>query len=156
MSVAIVEDEVMIAYLIQDVLEDLGLEVGVLLHSFEDAKKALETENYDGVLLDLNLQGIMSIPLALMLKERGTPLLIVSSYTGSIAQSEALKDIPSLAKPFSDWQMKEALQKIGLLPVLDSLTSNSSSVDIAEPNQGAADVKRFNITSPVSTVRHRH
>lgn len=156
MSVAIVEDEVMIAFLIQDVLESFGLVVGAVLHSFEDAKNALETTEFDGVLLDLNLQGIMATPLALMLKERGTPVLIVSSYTGSIAQSDDLKDIPALAKPFSDCQMKQALQRIGLLPVLESLTSDSSSVDITAPNQGAADVQRFNTPSSVSTVRHRN
>lgn len=152
MSVAVVEDEVMIAYDIQDILTELGVAVGAVYHTYEDAERGLDEESFDAVLLDLNLGGRMTTPLALKLRDRGVPTLIVSSYCKTLAQLEELRDIPSLPKPFSERHIKEALTEIG---VLESLTSDSSSADMSASETGAVDAER-NASPLLPPLRQRH
>lgn len=153
MCVAIVEDEVMIAFMIQDVLNGFGIADTRLYHSFDEAMNAVETEDFEAVVLDLNLYGVLAVPIALRLKERAIPTLVVSSYIGSVASFDDLRDIPALAKPFTDDELYESMVKLG---VLESLTSDSSSVDITPSDHGVRDAKRNNTPSLLPPLRQRH
>ena len=81
--IVVVEDEAMIAMMIEDMLEDLGCEVA---GSFGDLRTALSWlklhgDEVDGALLDVNLAGETVFPVADLLYARGTPFGFVTSYT---------------------------------------------------------------------------
>ena len=81
--IIIVEDEAMIAIMLEDMLEDLGCEVAA---SFGDLPSALNWLNrcgdeIDGALLDVNLAGQTVFPIADLLYAKGKPFGFVTSYT---------------------------------------------------------------------------
>jgi CheY-like chemotaxis protein len=71
--VLLVEDEAMIAMLLEDMLEDLGHELVRVANRLEDAVAAAGTEAIDLAILDLNLGGAPTYPAADALAERGIP-----------------------------------------------------------------------------------
>ena len=71
--VLLVEDEAMIAMLLEDMLEDLGHELVRVANRLEDAVAAAGTEAIDLAILDLNLGGVLTYPAADALAERGIP-----------------------------------------------------------------------------------
>lgn len=96
--VLLVEDEALVAMMMEDVLEDLGWEVAA---SFGDVKPALEwlakCDGLDGAVLDINLGSEMVFPVAEALKARGTPFTFLTGYTTPPRAGEF--DTPVLTKP---------------------------------------------------------
>lgn len=77
----VVEDEVLIAFEMTDVLEDLGFEVvGPSVH-LEDAKEKARQGEIDVAFLDVNLgQGKTSKPVVDILRDRGIPYVFITAY----------------------------------------------------------------------------
>ncbi len=109
--VLIVEDEGVVGMLLEDMLTDLGYEVaGVAARLGEGLQKA-ETEEYDCAILDVNLDGRPSFPIAEALTKRGTPFLFVTGY-GAKGLDPDFAGHPVLAKPFLQTELKAALRKL--------------------------------------------
>ena len=64
LKVLVVEDEYYIALSIEMFLEDLGCEVLGPVATIEEALAIVRSEGLDGVLLDANLKGTSSTPVA--------------------------------------------------------------------------------------------
>lgn len=97
--VLIVEDEAIIAMTTEDMVEEIGCVVAATAGSLDDALKATERTNFDIVLLDINLNGEASIPLASRLRAAGKPFLFTTGYGNSIAFTEFANN-PVLPKPY--------------------------------------------------------
>ena len=97
--VLIVEDELLVALMIEDVLADLGCEVVGPFGSVAQALPAAGSEPIDLAVLDVNLGGEMVYPVAERLGERDIPFLFVSGYGGD-AIPEGKVDWKVCAKPF--------------------------------------------------------
>lgn len=97
--VLLVEDEGMIAMLIEDMLVDLGFEVAETAARLDNALRAAETGSFDLALLDLNLDGTESYPVADILRARDIPIIFASGY-GSTGLGAAYAGTPILQKPF--------------------------------------------------------
>ena len=69
--VLLVEDEIIVSWLLQDMLADLGYEVVGPAARVDQALAIIQAEDIDAVLLDLNLNGQMSYPVADALVARG-------------------------------------------------------------------------------------
>ncbi len=96
--ILLVEDEALVAMLLEDIVVDLGCEVvGPAMH-FDEAAAMIETEALDAAILDVNLGGRRSYPLAERLVERNVPFAFATGY-GS-AGVEWNGDVPILRKPF--------------------------------------------------------
>ena len=109
--VLIVEDEGAVGMLLEDMLTDLGYEVaGVAARLGEGLQKA-ETEEYDCAILDVNLDGRPSFPIAEALTKRGTPFLFVTGY-GAKGLDPDFAAHPVLAKPFLQTELEAALRKL--------------------------------------------
>ena len=109
--VLIVEDEGVVGMLLEDMLTDLGYEVaGVAARLGEGLQKA-ETEEYDCAILDVNLDGRPSFPIAEALTKRGTPFLFVTGY-GAKGLDPDFADHPVLAKPFLQTELEAALRTL--------------------------------------------
>jgi CheY-like chemotaxis protein len=78
--VLIVEDETLVAMLIEGLLEECECSVVGPCNTFEKALEAARTETFDLAVLDVNLRGKMVYPVAELLSERHIPFLFPSGY----------------------------------------------------------------------------
>lgn len=98
-KVLLIEDEALVAMMIQDLLEDIGCEAGDALVSLDEAVTAARTYDFDMALLDLNLGGTRTYPVADILADRGIPFAFLTGYRSEDLEP-AYRDVPILAKPF--------------------------------------------------------
>jgi len=108
--VLVVEDELMIAMLVEDMLADLGCTVVGPAHTLEMALKAVEAEpQIDAALLDVNLAGQPVFPVADALRARHAPLIFSTGY-GEAGLRDVDAGSPVLQKPFRAGDLAKALQ----------------------------------------------
>ncbi len=97
--ILVVEDELMIAMLIDDVLKEAGCEVVGPMPRLAPALQAASTEpRLDGALLDINLAGELVSPVADRLIERGVPFVFLTGY-GWHMLPERFHSYPLVTKP---------------------------------------------------------
>ena len=126
LRVLVVEDEMMVAMLIEDMLDELGCSVvGPCAHIDEALKAARELE-FDAALLDFNLNGKNTYPVAWTLRERNIPFLFATGYGSSILNSNFM-GIPLLQKPFQRRDLEWALQRAVQQSKSDSLGNGASA-----------------------------
>lgn len=108
--ILLVEDEAIVAMMMEDVLTDLGWEVAA---SFGDVKPTLDWLNrlpeIDGAVLDINLGTEMVFPVAEALKARGTPFTFLTGYTAPPRASEF--ETPVLTKPVDVDELGRVLER---------------------------------------------
>jgi len=110
LCVLVVEDEALIAMLMEEQLKGLGCEViGVASTLKEGMEKALRSE-IDASVLDVNLNGEVSYPIAQALRARSVPIVFATGY-GVGGLPENLSDAPVVVKPFRQAQVADALRK---------------------------------------------
>ena len=107
-KVLIVEDETLIAMLVEDMLIDLGYEVLGPATRLQRALEMAREESFDVALLDVNLAGEQSFPVAFELRERGIPFIFATGY-GSKGLEERFRDEITLQKPFEMHQLEQAI-----------------------------------------------
>ena len=105
----IVEDEYMVADHIGMLLEDFGCEVAGYASTVGEALELIGRERLDGVLLDGNLNGDSSAPVAVELRSRSIPFVVATGYGRLELNAEALNGAPRLAKPFSNFDFERSL-----------------------------------------------
>ena len=109
LNVLIVEDEMMIALAIEDMLHDLGCEV-VKASRVKKALQLVATTTLAGAILDINVAGEMVFPIARVLRERGIPFVFSSGY-GIGKLPPDLSDVSMLSKPFEEKELGPLLTK---------------------------------------------
>ncbi len=105
--VLLVEDEVIVAMTMNDMLTDLGYSVQGPLGRLSDAFASAMTQPPDVAILDVNLNGEMIYPLAEFLMEKKVPVLLVTGY-GADGIDRRFARLPLLQKPL-DRHMLERL-----------------------------------------------
>src|SRR5262245_18778073 len=80
LSLLVVEDNVLQATSLADVLESAGHHVLGPVRSLREAMRVVEVDHIDAALLDLKLGSENSLRFASTLVKRGTPVLFVSGY----------------------------------------------------------------------------
>lgn len=108
LRVLLVEDESLVAMLIEDVLLDLNCAVTVRATTLADALDKAATADFDLAILDVNLNGSPAYPVAELLLSRGIPFLFSTGY-GMAGIPEALRVVPILTKPFMEADVERAL-----------------------------------------------
>lgn len=112
--VLIVEDEMLVAMLVEQMMQELGHEVIACAQQLEEAESIARRENFDVAILDMNLNGKKSFPVAQILTDRGIPYIFASGY-GTAGLTDPFREVPVLCKPFALAQMEQMLKP--LLPV---------------------------------------
>jgi CheY-like chemotaxis protein len=116
--VLVVEDETLVAMLLEDMVADLG---GKVAGSASRLDGALALANdpsleLDLAVLDVNLAGQDAFPVAAALQRRGVPFAFSTGY-GSAGLPEAWRGRPTLPKPFTQDQVLNVLcQALGRDP----------------------------------------
>jgi DNA-binding response OmpR family regulator len=96
--VLIVEDEMLLAFALEDLVHALGCVV-VKAARLRKGLELARTAALDGAILDINLAGEEVFPVARELRRRSIPFLFSSGY-GEAAVPEEFRDSPMLPKPF--------------------------------------------------------
>lgn len=109
--VMIVEDESMIAMLTEDLLADMGYEVEPAVATVPAALDMLAQAKIDMALLDVNLAGTQSFPIADALESSGIPFLFITGY-GRAGLPPRYLSVPVLQKPFRRRDLQAALAKL--------------------------------------------
>jgi CheY-like chemotaxis protein len=112
LRILIVEDEMTIAFMIEDMLLDLGHEVVGVAMRLPEAMKAAANLHFDLALLDVNLDGHQSFPVAEVLTARGIPFAFATGY-GRAGLAPPFNDRPVLVKPFVSTDLKRVLIEAG-------------------------------------------
>lgn len=107
----LVEDESLIMMLLEDIMTDLECEVVRSCLTLREALEAAPTVDAQVAILDINLAGDPSFPVAERLAARGIPLIFASGY-GSTTLPETWQGRTTLAKPFSALQVEAALRTV--------------------------------------------
>lgn len=96
----LVEDEDIVAMLTEDFLNVLGHEVSFNAATLQIGIKIATSEQFDLGILDINLRGEQSFPIADILSSRGIPYFFVSGYSQQ-GIDPRFAHIPALQKPFT-------------------------------------------------------
>jgi two-component SAPR family response regulator len=96
----VVEDETLVAVVIEDVLLELGCVVVGTAAKLETALQLADKAEFDAAILDVNILGGNVYPLAEQLVRRRIPFVLASGY-GDWTLPESLRDHPRLMKPFT-------------------------------------------------------
>ena len=107
--ILIVEDELMIRMLLEDMLGELGYTIVAQVGRIDEALDAVKNGGFDVAILDVNLNGENTAPVAEALAARGVPFVFATGY-GEHGLPEAFRDRPALKKPFQLDGLSQVLQ----------------------------------------------
>lgn len=110
LRVMIVEDELLVAMLIEDSLVDEGCIIIGPFSNVAAAMDAIGTASIDVAVLDVNLRGEKVYPVALRLAQQGTPFLLLSGY-GEEAIPPEHPEWEAFSKPFRAGELVAALAR---------------------------------------------
>jgi DNA-binding response OmpR family regulator len=99
-SILIVEDEPLIAMMLEDFILSLGHDVRGPCESVEQALGAIERDGFDMAILDVNLKGESVWPVAQALRDRAIPFVLASG--GHVEPPPAeFAGVPMIEKPYT-------------------------------------------------------
>jgi len=112
--ILIVEDEIIVAMFLEDLLGDFGYEVAGVVSHLDDAMA--HAPNYDLAVLDANLNGRSVFDFADVLAARNTPFIFATGY-GARGIPDRYAGRPVVQKPFQPeelkWMLSQALESRG-------------------------------------------
>jgi len=108
LSVMLLEDEYLIALDAEEILTSLGVKHIQIVNSLAAAAEIAESGDVDVAILDLNINGEMSFPVAEMFRKRGTPIVFATGYE---LRDRVEPDLGvSLKKPYTSESLRAALE----------------------------------------------
>ena len=115
MRILVVEDEMVVAFMIEDMLGVLGHEVIGLAMRLPQALELAGSCTADLAILDVNLAGLKSFPVADVLAERGVPFLFATGY-GLAGLTPPYDRQPVIKKPFGQEDLASAISRAAERP----------------------------------------
>jgi DNA-binding response OmpR family regulator len=107
-KILVVEDEMMIAIMLEDMLDDMGWAVAGMAAKPAEAMAIISEITIDAAILDVNLNGAHSFDIAAELAARGVPFMFSTGY-GATMLDERFRTRPVLQKPFRQEELESAL-----------------------------------------------
>ena len=104
----VVEDEYLVAMLVEEMLDGLGYDVAQVAATLDAAIDAATHASFDIAILDINLNGSESVPIADLLAERNIPFIFATGY-GPAGLDSRFAEVPTLQKPFYEEDLKRTL-----------------------------------------------
>jgi CheY-like chemotaxis protein len=115
LRIMLVEDELMVAAVMQDLLEDIGHTVvgraHRLTHAYLLAESLLAEGGLDAAILDVYLNGEASFPVAQRLADAGIPVIFVTGY-GPRGLDGRFPDAEVLTKPLTRDRLETVLRAL--------------------------------------------
>lgn len=107
--ILLVEDEPIVAMMVEDMLTELGAVVVGPASTLDRALALVEANDLDAALLDVNLGHERSHGVARLLAERGVPFVFATGYGD--AGSDGFTDAPVIQKPYREEQLAAVLER---------------------------------------------
>jgi DNA-binding response OmpR family regulator len=107
--VLIVEDEMLIALMLQDMLENAGMIIEGVAGSLTAGLDLARTANAQLAILDVNLSGDEAYPIADVLRGRGIPFLFSTGYGAENLRPD-YASVPQLVKPYQQDLLRTAIE----------------------------------------------
>ena len=108
-SILIVEDEPLIAMMLEDFLGSLGHRVSGTCDSVQCALEEVEKGNFDLAILDVNLKGENVWPVASLLRAKNVPFVIATGGHVDPPPPE-FDDAPVIEKPYPVDRVSPAIE----------------------------------------------
>lgn len=109
--ILLVEDESLVAMLLETILEDMGcVPVGPVGTVAEAMEVVADDPLLDAALLDVNVAGHEVFPVAEALKARGVPFVFSTGY-GEGGLPDVWRGQATIQKPFTEGTVRDALFK---------------------------------------------
>jgi CheY-like chemotaxis protein len=114
--ILVVEDAFLLVTLLQDVFDGLGWEMIGPATRLAEALQLARHENFDAALIDVNLDGVMSWDVAVVLKERGIPFVFGTGYSVSAVLPDHLTGSPVISKPYQLSELQQVIRRVMASP----------------------------------------
>lgn len=109
--ILVVEDEFLVAALLEADLAAAGCTVVGPFTNLGSAMQAVHDEAFDLAVLDVNLNGEMVYPLADVLSARAIPFVFLSGY-GAQSVPEKYRPAPRIAKPYDPAVLTREIRRL--------------------------------------------
>jgi two-component sensor histidine kinase/DNA-binding response OmpR family regulator len=126
--ILVVEDESLVAMMMEHTLVESGFRVVGPIHRLADAVVAATEREMDAALLDVNLGGELVYPLADLLAGRGVPFAFLTGYAAEVIHPR-FNGVPILQKPLA----RHALEKAFVLPPGLKHSPDAGSASVLSP-----------------------
>jgi CheY-like chemotaxis protein len=111
LRVLLVEDENLVAMLLEDMLAELGHSVVGPVARLKKALEMAQREAIDLAILDVNINGEQAYPVAEALAARGIPFVFSTGY-GKRGLPLRYRDHPTLQKPFQQQDLEKLFAEV--------------------------------------------
>jgi len=115
--ILVVEDEPLVAMLLEDMLLELGYAVVRPASTLQEGLALAQREAIDAAILDVNLNGVRSFPIAEILQARSVPYFFATGYGSS--EDVVRRGVEIVKKPFRDDVVQVALDRLLANPSRD-------------------------------------
>jgi DNA-binding response OmpR family regulator len=109
--ILVVEDEMMIAIVLEESLRILGCIVIGPVSKLDEAMRLAATEALDAAVLDVNIRGGQVFPVAGILEQRGIPFALASGYSDWVLPHD-MQGKPRLTKPFTLHELEHEVRQL--------------------------------------------
>lgn len=109
-QILIVEDEILIAMDLEDMVAEMGGKAIASAYNIETAIRLAESIEADAAILDVDIAGQLVFPVADILAARGIPFLFNTGHSAEEMLRARYKSAPICRKPTLPRQLKQALQ----------------------------------------------
>ncbi|MDQ6868069.1 MAG: response regulator [Pseudomonadota bacterium] len=111
LRVLVVEDENLVALLLEDMLAELGHTVVGPVARLDKALETAQREMFDVAILDVHINGEEAYPIAEALAARGIPFVFSTGY-GKKSLRAPYSDRPALQKPFQRHELQKLFAEL--------------------------------------------
>lgn len=109
LRILLVEDEAMIAMLLEKIVQSLGVTVLGPVGRLSDALEIAQSQEFDGAILDVTIRGGYVYSVAELLMTRGIPFVLATGYEAKHLPAN-LRGQRLLRKPYSTGEITDALR----------------------------------------------
>lgn len=109
LRILVVEDSYLVATELSGQLNDLACDVVGPVPSVKEAFEKMDGATLDGALLDVNLNGEMSFPLARALADQGIPFVFLTGYDSPNMFPDNFQQTLRLSKPVDVKALRNAI-----------------------------------------------
>lgn len=108
--ILVVEDEVLLSMTLEDMMADLGCESVTPASTVDTAVALINGQAFDAAVLDMNLNGCSSRPVADALTAQGVPFFVSTGNVGDLG--DGFRDHAVLRKPYREDKLVEVFTRL--------------------------------------------
>lgn len=109
LRILLVEDNFLVAHMLKCILGEMGCEVVGPAPTLEQGLELAQDETLAGAILDINIIGGTSVPIAETLQRRRTPFFFITGYASPQMLPQKLTHVRKVNKPIDEHSLESAM-----------------------------------------------